>query len=157
MISYSLPTLPHWKWNPTWQDVLNPPTCYELIIAKFLIPCELDWKMYSHLQGDYKQNAQLLWREKSKVSRPPTIAFTVGSKRTQSTIVGFKNWVFEGCSLLVSGKGLLHEEPPMYKHRLRCLSCLLTMKSKASRWGHSWNKGPIQDWDDPSLNTPFCE
>jgi hypothetical protein len=34
-----------------------------------------------------------LKREKSKVNRPPSIAFRVGLKRTQSTIVGLKNSV----------------------------------------------------------------
>jgi hypothetical protein len=63
-----------------------------------------------------------LKRGKSKVNRPPSIAFGVGSKRTQSTIVGgVEEFSIKVSGFLVSGKGLLHEEAPMYKHRLRCL------------------------------------
>ncbi len=54
---------------------------------------------------------------------------------------GVEEFSIEVIGLLVLGKGLLlHEEAPMYKTQIK-VSCLLTMKSKASRWGHSQNKG----------------
>ncbi len=64
-------------------------------------------------------------------------------KNSKHNDSGVEEFSIEASGLLVLGKGLLNEKALMYKHRLRCL-VFLTMKSKASRWGHSQYKGPMR-------------